>query len=146
FQARLQAPPRPSSKPTPRTAPLPRKGVGAMANRKIPQDAFSFYFSLGPVRSYDRVAAHYGATKRAVTRLAVKERWQERAAELERKARERANEKALESMEEMNDRHLKLMRVIQGKALEALKQFPLGTALAAVRALDTAVRQERLIK
>lgn len=117
-----------------------------MANRKIPQDAFSFYFSLGPVRSYEKVATRYGVTKRAVVMLAVRERWQEQALEIERKARERTNAKAGETTEEMNERHLKLMRVIQGKALEALKQFPLETALAAVRALEGSVSRERSIR
>ena len=48
-----------------------------MANRKIPQDAFFFYVGLGPGRSYQQVADHYGVTKRAVVNLAVKERWQD---------------------------------------------------------------------
>ena len=104
-----------------------------MARRKIPQDAFTFYLSLGRERSYQRVAEHYGATKRAVAMVAARERWQERAAELERKAQEKVNEKAQESIEEMNERHLKLARVVQAKALEALKRYPLETALQAVR-------------
>ncbi len=42
---------------------------------KIPLAAFDFYVSLGGERSYERVAQHYGATKRAVTKHAVRERW-----------------------------------------------------------------------
>ena len=37
--------------------------------KKIPPDAFDFYFSLGPPRSYQAVADKYGVTKRAVTAL-----------------------------------------------------------------------------
>jgi len=117
-----------------------------MSRRKIPQDAFTYYLSLGPGRSYQRVAEHYGVTKRAVAMLAVRERWQEQAAEIERKARQAASEKALESLEAMNERHLKAFRVVQGKALETLKAMPLNTAIAAVRALEAAIRHERSIR
>ena len=117
-----------------------------MPHRKIPQDAFFYYVGLGTGRSYQQVAEHYGVSKRAVVNLAVGERWQERVDELERKARQATNEKALETLEQMNERHLKAHRVIQGKALEALKQFPLDTAIAAVRALESSIRQERVIR
>ena len=46
----------------------------------------------------------------------------------------------------MNERHLKSARIVQGKALEALRGTPLETAMAAVKALDTGIRQERLIR
>ena len=116
-----------------------------MPRRKIPQDAFSFYFGIGPGRSYQKVAAKYDVTKRAVTKLAAKEGWQARLNELERKARQSANTKALDSLEAMNDRHLKAVRVVQGKALEALREIPLDKAISAVRALESAIRQERVI-
>ncbi|MBI4584560.1 MAG: hypothetical protein HY717_11130 [Planctomycetes bacterium] len=117
-----------------------------MPRRKIPPDAFTFYMSLGPGRSYAQVAEKFGVTKRAVVKVATHERWQEQATELERKAREKTNQKVGESLEEMNERHLKILRVIQTKALETLKQYPLETALQAVRALEGVVRQERVIK
>lgn len=68
-------------------------------NRKIPQDAFGFYFSLGVSRSYGAVAEKYGVSKRAVALLASREQWQPRIAELERKARQRTDELAVESRE-----------------------------------------------
>ena len=89
---------------------------------------------------------HYGVSKRAVVNVATQERWQEQVAELERKARQATNEKALETLEEMNERHLKLLKVVQAKALEALRQYPLKTATAAVRALDSSIRQERVVR
>ena len=113
---------------------------------RIPPEAFQFYLGLGPDRSYQRVADQFGVSKRAVTKLAIRERWQERVEELERKAREGAEQKALESLEAMNLRHLKSLKVVQGKALEALRSMPLATAMEAVRALDMSIRQERLIR
>ncbi len=44
----------------------------------------------------------------------------------------------------MNERHLKAVRVVQGKALEALREIPLDKAISTVRALESAIRQERL--
>lgn len=113
---------------------------------RIPSEAFEFYVGLGPDRSYQRVADEFGVSKRAVTKLAARERWQERVVELERQAREGAEKRALESLEGMNLRHLKSLKVVQGKALEALRTMPLSTAMEAVRALDMAIRQEHLIR
>ena len=39
--------------------------------RKIPPEAFDFYFELGPGRSYQAVADHFSVTKQAVTKKAV---------------------------------------------------------------------------
>ena len=114
--------------------------------RKLPTDAFDVYVSLGPSRSYATVAKQFGVTKRAVTKLAAKEGWQGRLAQLEAKARERSDTKIVETLESMNGRHLKMLQVIQGKALEALKAFPLRDAMTAVRSLDLAIRQERTIR
>lgn len=113
---------------------------------KIPQDAFQFYVSLGPERSYQRVAEEYGVSKRAVTRHATKEAWQSRLGRIEEEARKRGDEGLVETIEQMNDRHFKLLRVVQGKAIETLKSMPLGSAMDAVRALDIVLRQERTIR
>ncbi len=117
-----------------------------MARRKLPPDALSYYVSLGTGRSYAQVADHFGVTKRAVVNLATREHWQTQVEEMERKAREKSNAKAGESLDEMNERHLKIARAVQSKALEALMRYPLETALQAVRSLESSVRQERAIK
>ncbi len=113
---------------------------------KIPPDAFTFYFGLGSDRSYQAVADRYGVSKRSVTKLAVQENWQDRVATLGRKARENSDQRILETLEDMNERHLKTLRVIQGKALETLKAMPLASAMEAVRALDMSIGKERLIR
>lgn len=115
-------------------------------NRRIPQDAFAYYVSLGLTRSYQAVADRYGVSKTAVADLAERERWQPEVAEIDRKARDSAAKKAAETLEEMNDRHLKSLRVIQAKALEALRSTALDSAMDAVRALDLSIRQERVIR
>ena len=114
--------------------------------RRLGPGAFDYYLGLGSARSHQAVAQKHGVSKRAVTRLAVKERWRERLAELEEKARLGAEQKTLETLEAMNERHLKALRVIQMKALRALKDMSLRSAMEAVRALDLAIRQERLVR
>ena len=114
-------------------------------NRKLPPDAFDSYLAMGLARSYAAVAKRYGVSKVTVTKRATKEGWQKRVLEIEAKARVASDEKAAETMEAINIRHLRSARVIQSKALEALKSMSLGTAMDAVKALHMGVRQERLI-
>ena len=117
-----------------------------MPNRKLPPDALEFYFGLGPNRSYRALADHYQMSKKAITNRAVAERWQEKVAEREAQARARINEKAVETLEGLNERHLRMLKVVQGKALDALRSLPLSSGMEAVRALDMAIRQERLVR
>jgi len=111
---------------------------------RLPPDAFDVYVALGPARSYRAVAERFGVSKRAVTARAALDNWQGRLAELETKARARSDEHLVDLLEEMNARHLKTCRVIQAKGLQALQSMPLDSAMNAVRALDLAMRQERL--
>lgn len=113
---------------------------------KIPATALEFYISLGPQRSYQAVAKHFGVNTRSVAKRAKKEEWQRRVAEIEAKARQVSEQRAQETLEEMNTRHLKSVRVIQAKALEALRSLPLASGMDAVRALDMALKHERLVR
>lgn len=113
---------------------------------RLPEDAFSYYVSLGPERSYQDVAKKYGVSKRTVTRIAKNDGWQGRLESIERNARQNVDQKLAETIEQMNERHLKSVRVVQAKAIEALRALPIDDAAAAVRALDLGIRQERLIR
>ncbi len=114
--------------------------------KKLPDSALQYYIGLRAERSYQAVADHYGVSKRAVTKRATKDRWQERAFAFDEKLREQTERNLLESMEDMDNRHLRTLRAIQGKALESLKSTPIKSAMDAVRALDLAIKQERLIR
>ena len=113
---------------------------------KLPGEAFDYYAGLGSDRSYQAIADHYGSSKRAVTDLAKRERWQERLHKIEQEARQRAEERLVESLEQMNERHLKTLQVIQRKALETLRSMDLSSAMEAVRALELCINKERLIR
>lgn len=115
-----------------------------MKRKRIPPDAFEIYMSLGPGRSYKAVADRVGVTKRAVTSRAAKERWHERAEQIEAKARQGAEQRMIETLEEMNSRHVKSLRLIQARAIEALRSMTLESAMDAVRALEISIRMERL--
>ena len=115
-------------------------------NRRLPPDAFAYYLGLGVGRSYQATANHFSASKQAVVNLANKEDWPRKLLEAERRVGEAAAKKAEESIEAMNERHLRSLRAIQSKALESLRSLALDTAMDAVRALDLAIRQERVIR
>lgn len=116
-----------------------------MAIRKLPSDAFSYYLGLGVERSYQAVADHYGASKTAVANLAHRENWQGRLLEVERKARQNSDEKAVETLADLNSRHLKMLRTVQGKALEDLRGLSLETGMDCARALDLSIKAERFL-
>ena len=113
--------------------------------RKLPAEAFDFYVGLGIGRSYQAVADHFSVSKGAVTALAKRDAWQDRLAKIEAEARSKSNQKAVETLEQVNDRHLRIARSLQAKALEALRNLSLEDARDVIRALDLGVKQERLI-
>lgn len=114
--------------------------------RKIPPEAFAFYLGLGVGRSYSAVAERYNVTKRAVAFKAEKERWQERLEQEERKASTKAEKEAAESIESVNEKHLKVLRFIQARSIEALKEMKIETAMDAVKAFALALDKERMIR
>src|SRR5206468_8715132 len=83
--------------------------------KKIPTDAFDFYFSLGPARSYQAVADKYQVSKRAVVGVAKREDWQRRLSEVEAKAREAGDKKKSESLAASKEHHLQAREVRSGE-------------------------------
>lgn len=111
---------------------------------KIPPDAFDVYLAMGPGRSYQAVASRYSVTKKSVTKRAIRDRWQERIQDIESKARERVTTKAVDTLEEMRSRHLKAFKALELKALEALRGMVLDSPADVIKALEVAVRNERI--
>ena len=115
-------------------------------NQKLGEDAFAFYAGLGMGRSYERVAQEFGTSRRTVTKAAKRQNWPERVQEIDRLARVKLEQNAVESLELMNERHLKVAKYIQKKALDTLQSLPLNSAMNAVRALNLAIETERIIR
>ena len=114
-------------------------------SRKIPADAFEFYVGLGEERSFERVAQRFGVSKRAITSCAGREGWTDRLAAIEQESRRLNDRKLAEAMKEARSRHLKTIRAINVRALEALKQYPVTSAMDAIRAAEIAIKLERLV-
>lgn len=112
---------------------------------RIGPDAFEFYVSLGPERSYQAVADRFGVSKRAVTKHAAREQWAERLEKIERQARDASDKKLAETLEDMRTRHLKTIRAMHARALGALKQYPLSSGMEAMRAAEMIIKLERLV-
>ena len=113
--------------------------------KKIPPDAFEYYFALGPGRSYRAVADHVGVSKTAVAKAAERENWQRRVAERDEQARQASEEKALETIEEKRKEHLKLLRVMRLKAIDVLQRMPLEKPMDGIKTLDRVIRLERVV-
>lgn len=111
--------------------------------RKIPPDAFAFYLGLGPGRSYQAVADHYKVSKRAVAFCAERENWQKRIREEDEKLRQKAEKQAAESNKTVREGQLKVLRFIQGKAIEALKAMSIDSAVDAAKVYTLALDKER---
>lgn len=111
--------------------------------RKLPPDAFDYYYSLGPGRSYQAVAEHCGVAKRTVTSLAKRENWQGRLAEIAAKVRERSDQRKVEMEAQEKERRLKALRLLLGKSIQKLAQTEINSTGDAIRGLGTAVRELR---
>jgi len=116
-----------------------------MTSKRIPPDAFDFYVGLGSERSYRLVAEQFGVSKRAVTKLAAREHWAERLVNIESEARERSDAKLVETVEEMRSRHLKMARAMGARVISALREYPLGSGMEAMRGAEMVIKLERLI-
>ncbi len=117
-----------------------------MTQKKLPSDALAYYLGQGPSRSHQAVADHFRVSKRTVTATAVKEGWKEAVEQADSRVREKASENYVETLQQMNERHLKVLRFIQGRSIESLKSLPIESAMDAVRAYTLAAEKERLIR
>lgn len=112
---------------------------------RIPDDAFERYVAMGPMRSYRELARTLCVSKRAISKHATREDWAGRFAKIDAESRARSDVRIAETLDESRERHLRSLKAVQGRALEALKRFPLNTAAEAVNALEKAIKLERLI-
>ncbi len=113
---------------------------------RLPPDAYQYFASLDPKRrSYETVANHFGVSKRTVCTRAGREQWRARIAKIEAQARDQFDEKQAESLQAINARHVKTARFILAKGIEALRSMPLLSAMSAVRAIEIAIKVERLV-
>lgn len=112
---------------------------------RLPHDAFERYFALGDDRSYQLLADQLGVSKQAITKRATLEGWQKRIDEIHAKARANNDARAVETLEQINELRLKIWKMVEKRSLEAIRNHPFETGTDAVRALDLAHKNMRLI-
>jgi cell division protein FtsL len=116
-----------------------------MTIHKIGEDAFSYWVWLGQERTYAQVAERYKCTKRAVQKVADKERWVERLAEIEKDAAEKLDKKLGDDLVEMRSQQLKVLQAVLSCGVKALAAHSLDTGYQGVCAIEKAIKLQRLI-
>ena len=90
------------------------------------------------------MAERFGVTKRAVVKNASKEKWTERLSKIQQEAQAASDKKMVEGLEEMRERHLKLLKALGARVVNALREYPLTSGMEAVRAAEALIKLERL--
>ena len=116
-----------------------------MRRRKLTEDAFSYFVSLGSTRRYRDVADHFKVSLRTVVTAAKRENWTERLTKIEREARVNADIKLQETVEAMQLRHSKMLRAMASRAAKAIQEFPLNTGMEGMKAAEMVIKLERLL-
>jgi len=125
--------------------------------RSRQEQAFSAYLALGPGRSLAELAnvlrdetGDYGMTRapslRSIEAWSVRERWQERLADLERRAREEVDREHLAWLKDHRRRLLEHGRLLQEVGVEWLRGKDAGDVKVsdAIRAIEAGARLEAL--
>ena len=115
-----------------------------MSNR-IGPDAFAYYTSLGPDRSYEQVAKFCGVSKRSVARAAARENWTPRLAKIEADAQARSDARLADELEDMQTRHTRLLRAMAARAAKAIAEYPLRSCLEGAKVAEMVIKLERVI-
>lgn len=108
--------------------------------------AFVLYRDMGPERTLKRVAAAAGRKLQATKNLAAKWCWTARAREFDRWTDKAAQQLLVARRAEAIDRHARIGRLLQGKALEAAAKLQpdAATASGVARMAAEGVKIERL--
>jgi hypothetical protein len=116
-----------------------------MPRRKLGDEAFAYWVSLGAGRSYQPVADYCKVVKRTVVSAAKRDNWVERLAKIEREAQAKADLKLQESVEAVKIRHSKMLRAMAARAAKALQDYPLNSGMEAIKAAEIVIKLERII-
>jgi hypothetical protein len=125
--------------------------------RSRQEQAFSAYFALGPSRSLAELAnvlrdetGDYGLTRppslRTIETWSIRGQWQQRLADLERRAREEVDREHLAWLKDHRERLRERGRLLQDRGIEWLLEKDAGDVKAsdAIRAIEAGVRLEAL--
>ena len=86
--------------------PAPRKRVKKKRRRFPAEAAFELWVSLGEKRNYQKVADHFRVALGTVQRHATTEKWRDRLAKIQHRAKKKTDTRLTESVTEMNRRQI----------------------------------------
>jgi len=109
------------------------------------EDTFAYWVSLGDWRSFAKVAEHFGVARRAIQKCSLRNGWAKRLAAIQDASKKRADEMLVESIAEVRARHLRMLKVVATRGLQALQSKELETAHEGVKAVTEAIKLERVI-
>lgn len=108
-------------------------------------EAFTYFCSLGGSRTYAKVAEQYGVSDRTVEKWGADGNWQRRAREWDKIQIEQERELLAEEVRKVAKEQLSMAKFIRHKAFHDLKTLDFEDANGAVKAIEMAMKQERLI-
>lgn len=109
------------------------------------EETFKYWVSLGDWRSFAKVAAHFGVARRAIQKCSLRNQWSKRLEAIEEASKKRADEILVETLAEVRARHLRMLKVVATRGLQALQVNELETASEGVKAVTEAIKLERVI-
>ena len=111
-----------------------------MGRRRLPEDAFLHYLSMGPERSYEALGSRYGVTKRAVAKRAKDEGWAAKLTELQEHAGEAGDGAAEKIVEAELLRHTEHVAELQDAMRDVVTPARFRAMIAAL--LKRAIQNE----
>lgn len=112
---------------------------------RIPDDAFEVYVGMGSARSYQALADKFGVDKRSIVRLATREKWSERLAQINQEVRSATDKRLATEIHAVRERHLQQSRFVQGILLKGMKEATPREAARMTTALSQAWKHELLV-
>ena len=117
-----------------------------MGHRKFEEEkAFQYYVTLGQSRSFRQVAQHFKVCTRTVRNTAKRDDWMLRLDRIEVATQARLDQRLVETCVETRERHLRMLRAMATRGLQALQRHELTSASEGVRAIVEAIKLERVI-
>ena len=85
------------------------------------KEAFEFYYSLGDVRSYQKVAEEYGVTLKAVAQWSKSFNWQERIAQRDIEIGQQLKEKTMDTIINEKANYRKIVKLAMSQLVESMR-------------------------
>lgn len=113
--------------------------------KKLPQEAFGYYVSLGAPRTLQAVADRFSVSRRTVERQAEREEWDARIQAIELEARRAIDAELVKERVDMHLRHRKMLTAMAARAAKGMQEYPIANGRDAIKAAEIVIKLERLL-